>query len=94
MKWILATLMLFACCPGSAQSITQPVVAQVQKTADSMLCATYKGEHSAFGKAMNKQCRDRARAEFDSLPDEKSLKDCIKPGNVINDDVRKCMKGL
>ncbi|XJV38535.1 hypothetical protein AB3464_01435 [Pseudomonas asplenii] len=93
-KWILATLMLFACSTGSAQPITQPFVVQVQKTADTMLCVTYKGNHSAFGNAMNKQCRDRARAEFDSLPDEKSLKDCIKPGNVIDDDVRKCMKGL
>lgn len=25
---------------------------------------------------------------------EKRLNDCIKPGNLIDDDVRKCMKGL
>jgi len=28
------------------------------------------------------------------VPERKTLRECIKPGNVIDDDVRKCMKGM
>ncbi|KPA87553.1 hypothetical protein PF66_05936 [Pseudomonas asplenii] len=94
MKWIITAAMLFVCSTGSAQPITQPFTAQVQKVSDAVLCGVYKGQRSEFANVMNKQCRAQARAEFDGLPDRKALKDCIKPGNVIDDDVRKCMKGL
>ena len=71
-----------------------PMAIQMQKLANASMCESYKGDKSALGRAMNKQCRDRAKAEFEEIQDEKPLRDCMKPGNVIDDDVRKCMKGL
>lgn len=94
MKWMFTALMLGTCNLACAEPFAMPLVRHVQKTVDMTMCESYKGSRSEFGQLMNKQCRNRMRAEFDSLPDEKTLKDCIKPGNVIDDDVRKCMKGL
>lgn len=74
--------------------VALPLAIQIQRNANASMCESYKGDKSPLGKAMNKQCRNRAKAEFEEMPDEKSLKDCMKPGNVIDDDVRKCMKGL
>ena len=90
-------VVLIACTSSPAWAIdpvTLPMVVQMQKTANATMCESYKGDTSPLGKAMNKQCHNRAKAEFEEMQDEKQLKDCIKPGNVIDDDVRKCMKGL
>jgi len=70
------------------------MIIQAQKLANASLCESFKGDRSAFGQAMNKQCQNRKRADFDAIQDEKTLKDCIKPANLIDDDVRKCMKGI
>lgn len=78
----------------AAQPLALPFVVGAQQTANATLCESFKGDKSPLGKAMNKQCRDRASAEFDEMQDEKTLKECMKPGNVIDNDVRKCMKGL
>jgi len=71
-----------------------PMVVQMQKAANAATCESYKGDTSSLGRTISKQCRNRAKAEFEEMQDEKPLKDCIKPGNVIDDDVRKCMKGM
>ncbi|WP_367279061.1 hypothetical protein [Pseudomonas sp.] len=78
----------------AADPVVTPFVVQLQRTANASLCESYKGDRSPMGLAMNKQCRNRAHAEFEEIQDEKPLRDCMKPGNVIDDDVRKCMKGL
>lgn len=92
-----ATVILLACIHSSAWAVdpvTLPMVIQMQRLANASMCESYKGDTSALGKAMNQNCKNRQRAEFEALQDEKPLKDCIKPGNVIDDDVRKCMKGI
>lgn len=78
----------------AVDSVAQSTIVQAQKLANASLCESYKGDTSSFGKVMNQQCRARQRADFDAIQDQKTLKDCIKPGNVIDDDVRKCMKGI
>ncbi|MCD5972032.1 hypothetical protein [Pseudomonas quasicaspiana] len=93
----LAALFLFICpsLPAFAvDPVMLPMVVQMQKTANAAMCESYKGSTSPIGIAMNKQCQNREKAEFEGIQDAKPLKDCIKPGNVIDDDVRKCMKGL
>lgn len=93
----LATGLLMACTSlgaWAADPATLPMVIQMQKFANASMCESYKGDKSPLGKVMNKNCRAREQAEFEQIQDEKPLKDCIKPGNVIDDDVRKCMKGL
>ncbi|KAA3534260.1 MULTISPECIES: hypothetical protein [Pseudomonas] len=86
-----------ACISSPAWAVdpaTLPMVVQMQKAANAATCESYKGDTSPLGKAVNKQCRNRAKAEFEDRQDENPLRDCIKPGNVIDDDVRKCMKGM
>ncbi|RMT26409.1 hypothetical protein [Pseudomonas amygdali] len=95
MKRIIATLI--ACISSPAWAVdpaTLPMVVQMQKAANAATCESYKGDTSPLGKAVKKQCRNRAKAEFEDMQDEKPLRDCGKPGNVIDDDVRKCMKGM
>lgn len=97
MKRATTFLFLLSCTSVSALAanpVTQPVIIQVQKLANASVCEAYKSDASSLGKAIDKQCRNRARAEFDAIEDEKTLKDCMKPGNVIDEDVRKCMKGI
>jgi len=78
----------------AANSIGQPWVDQTRKLANASVCEVFRGDRTSFGAGMNRQCRENQRADFDAIQDRKSLRDCIKPGNVIDDDVRKCMKGL
>jgi hypothetical protein len=78
----------------AADPVTLPMAIQMQKIANASMCESYKGDTSPLGKAVSKSCKNRAKADFEALQDEKTLKDCIKPGNVIDDDVRACMKGL
>lgn len=97
MKPMPVILLLLSCTSinaSAADPVTQPMIIQVQKLANASLCESFKGDPSAFGEAMTKQCQNRKRAEFDAIQDQKPLKACIKPGNVIDDDVRKCMKGI
>jgi hypothetical protein len=91
------TAILLACASfgaWAADPVTQPMVMQIQKFANASVCESYKGDKSPLGKSITQNCKNRQRAEFEALEDEKPLKDCIKPGNVIDDDVRKCMKGI
>jgi len=76
------------------EPVAQAIATQTNRLASAYLCESVKGDRSPFGLAMSTQCRNRQRAEFDAIQDQKPLRDCMKPGNVIDDDVRKCMKGL
>ncbi|WP_296259710.1 MULTISPECIES: hypothetical protein [unclassified Pseudomonas] len=78
----------------AADSVTLPLIIQMQNLANASMCESFKGDASPLGKAMNQQCRHRERAEFEAMQDAKTLKDCIKPGNIIDDGVRKCRKGI
>jgi hypothetical protein len=92
-----ATLILLVCASfhsWAADPVTLQMIVQVQKLANASMCESYKGDTSALGKVMNQNCKNRQRAEFEALQDQKSLKDCMKPGNVIDEDVRKCMEGI
>ncbi|MEE4691028.1 hypothetical protein V2K77_13170 [Pseudomonas alliivorans] len=46
------------------------------------------------------QCRNRNNPtltnsrELDKAADVKTLRECMKPNNLIDEDVRKCMKGI
>ncbi|MGV8860135.1 MAG: hypothetical protein ACOH2O_04870 [Pseudomonas sp.] len=95
MKRMLAVLVMTTSAQTwAADPAATALVIQMQRAANASMCESYKGDKTPLGKAMNKQCSNRAKAEFEEMQDEKPLKDCMKPGNVIDDDVRKCMKGL
>lgn len=80
-----------------AAGAPKPAVIPIQKIADAMLCGAFEESSSGFAKAMQKRCsapQRKARADFDRSADKRTLQDCIKPGNLIDDDVRKCIKGF
>lgn len=94
MLWLLSCAlpsMAWAAPPG--KSLGAQVI---NRLTDAAICSTYEGDTSGFGKAMKKHCsapQRKAQADFDRSANQRTLQDCIKPGNLIDDDVRKCMKG-
>lgn len=96
------TLVLIVACicispAWSASRNTQPMAQHIKTLADAFACTVMAGT-PGVNKAP--QCRDsddpapvNAR-EFDKAANKKTLRECMKPDNLIDDDVRKCMKGL
>jgi len=66
----------------------------INQLSNAFVCDTFRGDLSGVGKTIQAQCSKRAATDFAAMPERKSLRECIKPGNVIDDDVRKCMKGM
>ncbi|MOA53741.1 hypothetical protein D3C78_1772430 [compost metagenome] len=54
----------------------------------------FKDQNTPMGQAIRKNRRDAENREIRSAPQIKSARECAKPGNVIDDDVRRCMKGM
>ncbi|MNF11394.1 hypothetical protein D3C80_2126060 [compost metagenome] len=54
----------------------------------------FKNQNTPMGKAVRNNRRDAENREIRSAPQIKSARECAKPDNVIDEDVRRCMKGL
>ena len=54
----------------------------------------FKGDDTGLGRAVRKNRRDAENREIRAAPQIKSARECAKPGNVIDEDVRRCMKGM
>jgi hypothetical protein len=95
MKGLIASLLLInAAAIHAAEQDRSTLGNGIHQLNNAFLCQAFKGDRTSFGKGMQTRCANQAAAEFVALPELRSLKDCIKPGNVIDEDVRKCMKGL
>lgn len=81
----------------SFSSIAKPIGKHMHTLGNAFACELLAGTR---GFANAPQCRDRNASalsdyrEFDKSADKKTLRECMKPDNLIDDDVRKCMKGL
>lgn len=55
----------------------------------------FAGSEGTMGEAAsaNLQAQDKRECEANRRV-RRTMKECIKPGNVINDDVKECMEGL
>lgn len=82
---------------ASADSLRSSIAKNIHRLGNAFACEVLTGTSS-----LNKtpQCRGgktAARVDdpaIDNVADRRSLQECIKPGNLIDEDVRKCMKGL
>jgi len=104
MKRILLALALVASPPLAEES--KPIATQV---GDAMRPATeaysntmtrlvneyFAGSKGVLGEAAraNLKAQDQREREANRGV-RRSMKECIKPGNVIDDDVRECIEGL
>ncbi len=97
------TLVLVSVCfsslawsASSITEITNPLGKHIHTLTNAFACDILAG--TSLSQAH--QCRDKANTsltnshDLDKAADKKSLRECIKPDNLIDDDVRNCMKGL
>ena len=54
----------------------------------------FKDDPTLLGKAVRQWHRDNENRTLRAAPQLKSARECAKPGNVIDEDVRRCMKGM
>lgn len=66
----------------------------LHQAADEWVYQVFKDEDTSLGRAVRKGRRDAENREIRSAPQIKSARECAKPGNVIDEDVRRCMKGM
>lgn len=64
------------------------------KASDEIVYQMFKGDDTGLGRAVRKNRRDAENREIRAAPQIKSARECAKPGNVIDEDVRRCMKGM
>ncbi|WP_349617631.1 hypothetical protein [Azotobacter salinestris] len=66
----------------------------LHRASDELMYQMFKDEDTPMGRAMRKNRRDAENRAIRSAPQVKSARECAKPGNVIDEDVRRCMKGM
>lgn len=104
MKKVAAlTLMLFSI---SASAEDKTALAQAAEAMEPALKAytdyiqksvmqTFADNDSALGEAARNQLRAQERAEMEANRGPmRSVRECMKPGNVIDQDVQECAQGL
>jgi hypothetical protein len=88
-KTIAIALVLIA---TSSQAETSKSL--LHQAADEWVYQVFKDQDTPMGQAIRKNRRDAENREIRSAPQIKSARECAKPGNVIDEDVRRCMKGM
>ncbi|MFB8828363.1 hypothetical protein ACE0DR_01150 [Azotobacter sp. CWF10] len=66
----------------------------LHRASDELMYQMFKDEDTPMGRAMRKNRRDAENRAIRSAPQVKSARECAKPGNVIDEDVRRCMKEI
>ncbi|HEX5285663.1 MAG TPA: hypothetical protein VFW43_01920 [Polaromonas sp.] len=88
-KMVAITLALIATSSHAEES--KPLAL---KASEEMVYQIFKDDQTALGQAVRKNRRDSENREIRSAPQIRSARECAKPGNVIDEDVRRCMKGM
>ncbi|MNZ33334.1 hypothetical protein D3C78_506790 [compost metagenome] len=66
----------------------------LHQASDELVYQMFKDQDTPMGQAIRRNRRDAENREIRSAPQIKSARECAKPGNVIDEDVRRCMKGM
>jgi hypothetical protein len=91
---LIAVLAFHAGLAAAASNPLFTIADGINQTSHSVTCLSFADTQGPLGQAVQRRCTQHAQQEFARQPDRRTLQDCIKPGNVIDDDVRNCMKGL
>lgn len=66
----------------------------IHPASDEFVYQIFKDQNTPMGQAVRRNRRDAENRAIRSAPQIKSARECAKPGNVIDEDVRRCMKGM
>lgn len=104
MKKVAAiTLMLFSITASAedktalaqAAEAMEPAVKAYTDYVEKSFLQTFADNDSSLGQAARNQLRARERAEMEANRGPmRSVRECMKPGNVIDQDVQDCSQGL
>lgn len=96
---IVATLLLAPLSMGGYaedyKSVPQQAAeATIEQLSGAVVDQAFQNSNTPLGQAISKQKRDSEMRAIRSAPQVKSARECAKPGNLIDEDVMRCMKGL
>ncbi|BAN50574.1 hypothetical protein [Metapseudomonas resinovorans] len=78
-----------------AAEAIQPYAKKFGEAVDQTVHGFFAGTDGPLGDAARSNLQSRQQAEREAnRGTRKPMKECIKPGNVIDDDVKECMEGL
>ncbi|WP_036994313.1 hypothetical protein [Metapseudomonas furukawaii] len=78
-----------------AAEAIQPYAKRFGEAVDQTVNEFFAGTDGPLGDAARSNLQRREQAEREAnRGTRKTMKECIKPGNVIDDDVKECMDGF
>ncbi|HCA24502.1 MAG TPA: hypothetical protein DEP32_10090 [Pseudomonas sp.] len=78
-----------------AAEAMEPAVKAYTDYIEKSVLQTFAGNDSPMGEAARSQLRSRERAEMEANRGPmRSVRECMKPNNVIDQDVQECAQGL
>lgn len=73
----------------------RPAAEAYGKTVDKLVNELFAGSKGPIGEAARSNLKMQEKREREAnRGTRKSMRECIKPGNVIDDDVKECTEGL
>ncbi|MCP8467888.1 hypothetical protein NK553_28455 [Pseudomonas sp. ZM23] len=105
MKTILTSLTILSCCSfASAEDKTalaeaadamKPIIDVPAQYLEKSIMQSLANGKGPLAEGARTNLKMQAQREKEASRDaRKSMKECIKPGNVIDDDVKECTEGL
>lgn len=80
---------------AQAAEAMQPAVKAYTDYLETSVLQTFANNDTPMGQATRNQLRATERAEMEANRGTmRSVRDCMKPGNVIDEDVQECAQGL
>ncbi|MDC7827548.1 hypothetical protein PQS90_20570 [Pseudomonas sp. BLCC-B13] len=104
MKWIFLALAI-AACPALAEEskplatevgeAVTPAAEEFSKTMNRVVNQYFAGTKGMMGDAARANLSAEEKRDREANRGaRRTMKECIKPGNVIDDDVKECIEGL
>lgn len=78
----------------AAEGHAEPARPLLHRASEEATYQMFKDDPTLLGKAVRQRHRDNENRTLRAAPQLKSARECAKPGNVIDEDVRRCMKGM
>ncbi|MEH6797951.1 MAG: hypothetical protein V7681_01460 [Halopseudomonas sabulinigri] len=102
-KRVVITMMLFSITTSAedktalaqAADAMKPAVKAYSDYIEKSVLQTFADNDTTMGQAARNQLREKERAEMEATRSPvRSVRECMKPGNIIDQDVQECAQGL